>query len=161
MRRSNKSAFGILHLLLLGVTSCSTEAPDKVLPPITTIGAHTFGCLVDGAVWLPNADGDNNGVLDGSWFLNEDDFGFSVMALDNEKNEMLNIVQHYVQGTGTYQLNPPKVFAPFVRNDNIYHILRGTVTFSRIDSTHAAGTFEYVVAFEEDTVEITEGRFDL
>ena len=33
-------------------TKTESESPDQ-LPPITQTGANTFGCLINGNVWLP------------------------------------------------------------------------------------------------------------
>ena len=38
---------------VLVICSCRKPMPP-MLPPITDTGANTFGCLVDGKVWLPN-----------------------------------------------------------------------------------------------------------
>jgi hypothetical protein len=44
--------------LLLGACELFPEAePENVLPPITQEGANTFGCKVNGEVWLPYKDG--------------------------------------------------------------------------------------------------------
>ena len=46
----------LITLLLVGFLSgCSTESnnPESQLPPITHSGANTFGCLIDGRLFIP------------------------------------------------------------------------------------------------------------
>lgn len=33
--------------------SCKKSHPSKVLPPVTQTGANTFGCKINGQVWVP------------------------------------------------------------------------------------------------------------
>ncbi|MCW3074373.1 MAG: hypothetical protein JWP69_1442 [Flaviaesturariibacter sp.] len=39
--------------LMLTSVSCKKDKDNDKLPPITQNGANTFGCLVNGKVWLP------------------------------------------------------------------------------------------------------------
>ncbi|MFN3752951.1 hypothetical protein [Flavobacterium sp.] len=48
----------LINLLLLAiVVGCSNESenknPESLLPPITQTGANTFGCLIDGNLFIP------------------------------------------------------------------------------------------------------------
>src|SRR6266511_2638533 len=53
--------FTLLISFLLLTTSCWQPQPPKpqpeVLPPLTFEGKNTFGCLVNGKVWLPHTSG--------------------------------------------------------------------------------------------------------
>jgi len=56
-----KNKFLLLTWLLavpLLWSSCNknNNCPELVLPPITTEGLNTFGCKVDGEVWVPHVD---------------------------------------------------------------------------------------------------------
>ena len=59
----------LLYAALLTLTQCSQckkndPTPLAQLPPATQTGANTFGCLVNGQVWLPNQNyGPSNVVL--------------------------------------------------------------------------------------------------
>jgi hypothetical protein len=44
--------FTILFVFLFCL-SCKKTSPSKVLPPITQTGANTFGCKINGQVWVP------------------------------------------------------------------------------------------------------------
>jgi len=61
--------------LLLGACELFPETePENTLPPITQVGANTFGCKVNGEVWLPYKDG---GLFSGSalkWELGQNSF---------------------------------------------------------------------------------------
>lgn len=45
----------LFFISLLAITACSSndDAPQDQLPPATTIGANTAGCLIDGKVLIP------------------------------------------------------------------------------------------------------------
>ena len=71
------------HLLLLFtaliiLNGCSNDDDNASLPPETQTGANTVGCLVNGKVFLPHAEGLNPSVncfyqfVDGEFFLRLD-----------------------------------------------------------------------------------------
>jgi hypothetical protein len=45
--------WGGLAIILLTLSQCQKKDPNPQLPPETTIGADTFGCKVDGQVFVP------------------------------------------------------------------------------------------------------------
>ncbi|HLX90848.1 MAG TPA: hypothetical protein VKR32_04160 [Puia sp.] len=44
----------IAALLSMILVTCSKSGTAPVLPPITQTGANTFGCKINGQVWVPN-----------------------------------------------------------------------------------------------------------
>ena len=42
-----------IPFVFLFCTSCKKTSPPTVLPPITQNGANTFGCKINGQVWVP------------------------------------------------------------------------------------------------------------
>src|SRR5579875_54384 len=53
------SLFSVLCILLFTNMKCKKYFPDpgpETLPAETQTGARTFGCLVDGKVWLPKGN---------------------------------------------------------------------------------------------------------
>jgi len=48
-----KHIFPLLVLITLAAVQCKKNTLEEQLPPITTTGANTFGCLVNGNTWLP------------------------------------------------------------------------------------------------------------
>lgn len=53
--------FSIAFVFLFCIT-CKKDRPPKVLPPITQTGANTFGCKINGQVWVPYYP-----CIDASW----------------------------------------------------------------------------------------------
>lgn len=53
-----KSIIIILFLPLLFLSSCSWGEEGRELPAISENGANTFGCKVNGEIWLPSNYGD-------------------------------------------------------------------------------------------------------
>jgi len=43
----------LLSVLTLCATSCTEKDYEEKLPPETQEGRYTFGCLVNGEIWLP------------------------------------------------------------------------------------------------------------
>lgn len=65
MRMISRNIFiGLTLILVLGcqrdeiLPITNNDQPDQ-LPPITTTGENTFGCKVDGVVWVPNVPSGN------------------------------------------------------------------------------------------------------
>lgn len=48
-----KYRLGYFLLLFILIISCKKSAPSQALPPITESGQNTFGCNVNGKVWIP------------------------------------------------------------------------------------------------------------
>ncbi|HUZ58957.1 MAG TPA: hypothetical protein VMU83_09260, partial [Hanamia sp.] len=42
-----------LHLFFFFALAAKKNLPPNVLPPITQTGANTFGCKINGVVWVP------------------------------------------------------------------------------------------------------------
>jgi len=58
-------------------TSCDNDDDSNrndTLPPVTQSGANTVGCLVNGQVFLPKAEGINSAVVVNYEFINGDFF---------------------------------------------------------------------------------------
>ena len=102
--------------LLLGimlVLACSSDDavdPESLLPPITTTGENTFGCLIDGKFFRPR---------DGRSTLNSDNKGLRVVRTENDnlelhiydrKSEMgsslfIHLENFYLLNEDTYELS--------------------------------------------------------
>src|SRR5437762_9421648 len=52
------------YCLLLGASCKKNKQPSNVdpLPPATQIGAKTFGCYLNGNVWIPTGGGAGSGL---------------------------------------------------------------------------------------------------
>ncbi|WP_396179465.1 hypothetical protein [Flavobacterium sp.] len=171
-------------LVLLVLTGCTnddnkkTTNPIDQLPPMTTSGKNTIGCLVNGVPFTDSGLMNNfYQLVEGEYYLVinwENGFG------DNFKAGQIGLRKTEVVEGATYILNNDKttlddftggnanyVFfnnsnsGEFHTNSNFY----GTVTFTKFDTENGimSGTFEFQAQGlnTEEIVNITEGRFDL
>jgi len=139
------------------------------LPPLTTTGENTFGCLVNGQVlvvrntldigaiyqggFLQMGGGSENDEIDQGVFFKLDD----PLILRNIY-DLSDSVSHYSEYN-----NRDKKSGAICRYsyDNTYE---GSIVFSNIDRANfiVSGTFKFSTVTEGcDTVNITEGRFDV
>ena len=143
----------------------NTEEPEE-LPPITTTGENTFGCLVNGEVWLPaGPDRYNRGFDEGTGYF----LFWAVRRFNNfEDNEMIGLSGKVLLSDPasveevriTYSKNIEKDLS-FYESDSSF----AKITFQELDTEQdvAAGSFEGFVINENppfDTIRITQGRFD-
>ena len=147
------------------------EGGDSGLPPITMEGAQTFGCLVNGEVFVnrPRFFDDNISM---SYSRNFGDFNLSayIANLDDQSSEtdFIHLYSKFTDindvelETSLYSnlqqcitalesrnfLNDDDNYLRISRLDNEEHIISGTFAFVVIDTIC------------HDTFRITEGRFD-
>ena len=173
-----------LWLLLLALCSifaaCKKDRPPKTelekLPPATQTGANTFGCLLNGQVWIPKDnygqatfkldvdptygngvfaisavryDGNGNGVF----------FGFSFGSIASTTGGTYNLSQQNVN----FSISDIKLLCSYDSNTpGIYKT--GSFTITRYDLTNRifSGTFDFAVYNQGcgDTLHFTNGRFD-
>lgn len=172
-------------LLLFAAFTFSTCKKDNTntesqLPPETTTGAMTFGCKVDGKVFVPK---DGNGkpglfvqyvnlgnVPDGGWHLN-----IPAINWQSDKRENINISTDslLVQEGTTYVLKNERAFAQaFYEEVNSGSV----IVFSKLDNDSGylkikkfdqinhiiSGTFSFIGTNSNgEKMNITEGRFDV
>jgi hypothetical protein len=155
--------------------------PDT-LPPITTEGLNTAGCLIDGEVWLPKPGGAFKPAIDCEYYPRiegSDPRRWGVLQLDlanyNQSNYMyIGYDSLYTIGSKTIYLNGNSVSgsvgggAEFrtsqlfwtTKNINNKLIILKLDTINQIIS----GTFQFDAINENDnndTIKIREGRFDV
>ena len=169
------------------LSCCKDDTPEPSLPPITTTGANTFGCRINGKVWLPSPR--PNGKL-------PQIEGGLVERYANggpEKNWYDLLIFAYRQDGSGFQLNLSRinspgryplfftscVFAACIQMPSYgYHygagskysamsIVENEINLLRYDTLNKifSGTFSFKAkAFSGaklDTISITEGRFDI
>lgn len=158
-------------LLLASCTGCTDM--DATLPPITSEGKDTFGCKVNGEVWLPKTSFPHRDMY---YFENSSTLfieathvgkspGFIYIILD-PANIRLNQPIFFSKEQGNlsdyYSEQRPANIAAIERNTEMYSAVNMSIQLNRLDTEVCAGTFEFdVVVAEGDTVNITEGRFDI
>lgn len=169
--------FFTISMVFLLVSCNKAETPSEpMLPDVTTEGKGTFGCLVNGEVWLP--DSDTNGPLTPELYAsyNESTDFLRVQAIYKNGNtgiEQYIYVNTETGGEGIFQIpSPPgseivmsqlhleldcqRYKAPFYNTE---------VRILKLDTLNdiVAGTFSLGWGFSEcgDSVLIEDGRFDL
>ncbi len=166
-----------LALLLFTFSQCKKKTEEPQLPPETTTGAMTFGCKVNGKIFVPKDGRGKPGLyvqyvnlgagVGGGWFLN-----IPATNWVPSTPEGVSIVTDsllIVQGTtypfkyrkkgfpGAFYENGPAYDATgnnsgelkINKFDNINRIISGTFFFTGTDNSNG------------QTVNITEGRFDI
>lgn len=177
MNTKSISSLSLILIALLSLFSCTkTEEIDK-LPPITTSGNNTFGCLVDGKAWIPKTDG---GLFNEKMTVRYENRGLSIQAnlrINNETTWQIVYVDVDFDDLGVYQIpSPPYPGDMFINLKNkpidsktcTRYICTPEDTEIEILYISAAkriisGTFSYKNLTNKcgDVVNITDGRFDV
>ncbi|MES2560373.1 MAG: DUF6252 family protein [Bacteroidota bacterium] len=170
--------------MLLNVGFCSSckdsDSPipihpiEEQLPPITTTGAGTFGCRVNGKVWVAKSNKTGWSSTYASISRNNDLLVHisGNILLDNSRDDLINLTFFY-DSSNYYPLYLRKDNVPagkytdilankFWRTDSL---IGGGVTISKLDTLTQiiSGIFQFSCIQKEtqDTLHITEGRFDM
>lgn len=156
----------LLLSMPLAFTNCLEDVDE--LPPITMEGKNTFGCLVNGKLWLPERGQD---LVFEPQLSGDTIGGGNLYSSGGESSFVISIYDvPNLQINKTYDLANGKYYADYLTwfGDISCHydsIIEGTVTLSRFDRTNniISGVFEFKAYGVEcsDTVVITEGRFDI
>jgi hypothetical protein len=167
---------------------CKKSAPTPVLPAITETGANTFGCKVDGQIWVPYipCDALPNGVLQFSYNIqpmHNTSFLpiFFVLSAGTSENgsSYFDIQQNFSQGDHIYA-------AGNVYDSLLIHFFGGPgadyqnyssrpgpnapryFQINKLDTLNKiiSGTFSFTLYAPVginglDSIVVTEGRFDL
>ncbi len=170
----------LISLLILFNTSCkdddnAPENPVDALPPATQIGAHTFGCLVDGKPFFPDKFGNgtpsafyqfvrgkHTSVIRGGRRNESPSLSIGIQALDVDPIT----TREYVLGTENSGF-----FSGFFLLDGGLELRAwtldskpGRLTITRFDEQEfiISGTFEFTVLDNDGKeIKITDGRFDV
>ncbi len=180
-----------LLLPFLFAASCSkddTLEPDQ-LPPITQEGLNTFGCIINGEVMMPkDSPGSLFGFPAKGLvvkYRNDTQHFFNIISRNRDKN--YTYIYMYIPAlisTGTYNFglsngrespldSPPHPHAYIIKRNKddirtFYYSYSnsGQIHITRFDTinTIVSGTFElraFDVDNPSDTIQITQGRFDV
>ncbi|GAA3930570.1 DUF6252 family protein [Hymenobacter algoricola] len=173
----------VLYAALLLLTQCSKckqddPTPEDQLPPATQTGANTFGCLVNGQLYVPSG---NNGTSNYAVLYDPNFQGGSLQVLTYRypkqgvpKTQEVSLGGIQISSTGTYQIGVTQVGVSYIddnkstpcnefRSDRNNTSSKGNLTITRLDLNAGiiAGTFEFTLAKPGcDTVRVTQGRFD-
>ncbi len=168
-----------LYILLfpfLLAASCGKkddDQPTDKLPPATMTGANTFGCLVNGEVWLPHTgsiwDEALNVKHDRGWV------GCDQLAIGVKKITSTNVniyqtfnINVWCPVVGANTTSPSNgIFIDFedCGNYRVDTLSPHVVNITKLDTINfiASGTFYFTAINDDclDTIRITEGRFDV
>ncbi len=171
-------------LLSLALSCCKDNNPDETptpktpqqeqLPPITTTGAGTFGCKVNGKVWV--AKSNKTGWPPTYASVDRHNQYLTTISGDivnkNEKFLSINVLfkkednkQDYIIGFNNNN-DPHGSYWDVVKNINwrTDSIRGGQITILRFDSVNQiiSGTFYFDCINKEtgEVLKITDGRFD-
>lgn len=139
---------------------------DTILPPITTIGANTSGCLVNGKFWLVTPTRKTSGSYSrGSMSIRLDRSG------DGQSSTIIiSSLYNIILGPGEYKYNRNlaasystlgKLYTTTDDSSNI-----GKLNVLKVDSINRiiSGTFEFNLnnsAIIPNDISVTSGRFDI
>lgn len=184
----------ITLLLLTILTGCSNDSnnnPESKLPPITQTGANTFGCLIDGKLFIPrDGTGTYGGSDPGLNFLGGYPEGayneIDIRDYKSEKTTRMLIHIHNLRqiGVANYIINESngmsnidgfnhtylhcKVYRESTDSYQYYRSYEnsGTINITRYDFTNGivSGTFEGLLKNStdpNDIIEVKNGRFDI
>jgi hypothetical protein len=171
----------LILLIAFTLTNCNND-DDKPktelekLPPATQTGAQTFGCLIDGKAFVPPKFGTNAPnafyqFVGGAYTLS---IGGNTSGNPNLKTISIGCLDMPLIQETTYVLKERltnNYFGLYLIGGGIYGtyetniIENGTLTITRFDPTNfiISGTFSFTAKEINtgETVEITEGRFDM
>jgi hypothetical protein len=155
--------------------SCKKEIEDS-LPPATQTGAGTFGCKINGKVYVPKGSSGTGAPnpkvqydvdLQGKPYLSIETFQYP------SDNTGCRITFRYLENTGFFSVKDSLRFDygwPSVIGDcgnssadpNIFSTGGGVITSINLANRIVSGTFAFKVKNSIcDTIFITDGRFDI
>jgi hypothetical protein len=156
-----------------GLNSCTlflSEDTPRVLPPATMEGKNTFGCLVNGKVWVPNRDVHADMSIDSFLAIYGDAFN-SGGGIISGMRLVLNDPDG-IQVNKVYEFQDPICFPTYyIVSKNKYscdydnqQLLSGHMTITKLETNIVSGTFEFEMepySSECGKVKVTKGRFDI
>lgn len=162
--------------ILFTFSQCKKKTEEPQLPPETTTGAMTFGCKVNGKVFVPKGGRGRPGLYaqyvnlgagpGGGWFLNIPATNWLPNPPEGVNIETDSLLVSQGQ---TYQFKNLKGSArAFYDNGNVYQKLNadtGELKITKFDQTTriVSGTFFFIGTnlTTGEKISITEGRFDI
>jgi len=175
MKLTSKLTLLLLLSIIVSCDKCKKEdTPNQigttVLPPATTTGENTMGCLINGEVWLPLKENYfGNLVYDVSFEVAPLSQGGGVSIQAVKGSEVLLVFAEDVTDIGVYYYHNWAYISNYnyANNCGIYRLdstYINSVEITNLDYSEniVSGLFQMRLINEEcDTLTITEGRFDL
>jgi Family of unknown function (DUF6252) len=167
MKRRWKSWLWAITILFIA-NSCHKDP----LPKPTQEGKNTFGCRVNGEVWIPDG---KKGTIPASpaitgGFSKSGNNTFNIRLFtskSNSQNLKLSLANAVIGENHLSQNLPgPINYAEFYDGNRLYQtssVNTGKITITRADTVSKifSGTFEFTAGRGKEKVVVTEGRFDV
>ena len=155
----------LLLLLALSFVLCTSmkckkdkTEPVPVLPAETQTGARTFGCLIDGEIYLPTGKSLVPAI---STSIQFDGLNLNT----NRGNEYINFSIPNMTEVGDYLLIANTNNARYILGNKTYSCTKGILTITRYDKTNKiiSGRFSFVGKdnTSSKTINVTDGCFDV
>ncbi len=165
-----KSLLPLCLLTTLFFISCNDDdaTPTVVtLPPITSEGLNTFGCMVNGEPWVAQVNNNIDDKLDVIFNPFNDELQLHAKLVTSNKDEQFNFGVLNVNEEKEYQIpgiDPNGIFWDW-KNSKSYTLDTSKVRSLKLNTFNTtekivSGTFEFTVFRGNDTLKITEGQFD-
>ncbi|MBL0294048.1 MAG: hypothetical protein IPQ04_07235 [Saprospiraceae bacterium] len=168
-----KSAIIIFFSILL-LASCKKEKMPDALPPITTEGKGTFGCKINGEIWIPKTQDEFLGNNFDLVAIYEEDLPKRIsMGASKKYGDFKQEFSIYIYQPITIGVLDTNIISMRFIDVNVsfepYEITRykqhTNFNIKRFDISNriVSGTFEglLVKPITKDSIKITEGRFDV
>jgi hypothetical protein len=148
----------------------TTTNPVDQLPPATQVGANTFGCFLDGKVFMP---GTGQNTLDCVYQFIDGGYYFSLQANRRDENNIPVLIGCSTQKLQifegqTYQLREKidtNAYGTFSYAANFTYtsqIQTGELKITKLTSNIVSGTFWFdIIDYQGNLHQIREGRFDV
>ncbi len=174
MRKTGLFLGGIFLNLLFANSLCRKADAEPQLPPITQIGANTFGCLVNGIVFLPKGSTETGKpnyrvMVDPTY--NDGQFSVNCYAVINSnETQFLDFGSDSIKGIGRYPLRiVGRLRIAWSSADcktDVFDTIsyrNGYLNITRYDLPVGIFSGEFEFTYKPptcDTIRITSGRFD-
>ncbi|HDR52805.1 MAG TPA: hypothetical protein ENN90_14500 [Mariniphaga anaerophila] len=175
MKKKRIHSFILFFAFILFVAGSCEKLEDLQLPPVTQTGAGTFGCLVNGEIWLPKSiisfpsipkvsaelvrEDEHRIWKFGASQGNSSSFYFGIYK-DSLKNGTINIPINELNDIGLYFFSKDFEKPSFSWRQE----LPGELIITKLDTINMilSGTFWFDAVNDiDEKVEIRDGRFDL
>lgn len=177
-----------LFILCLATIACDKDKHGPDLPPITTTGANTFGCRINGKVWVPSkrpkgdlpqieggivTRGRPDGTVDINWYK-------LLIFTYSDNTSGFQLFLSRINSPGEYPLYYTDcVFPSCLSRPNYVYYYEGENEFSALSQPESklnllrydtinkifSGTFSFKAKIfngnRVDTINVTDGRFDI